>query len=92
MTICYILSSYQGFGLTIGSDFYLLVNPGARRNLAATNLLDSEVLHGYILNANASLPMAYLGATFTFIETEDSGHSHIVKGSSEELPSPKHSI
>ena len=78
--------------MTIGSDFYLLVNPGARRNLAATNLIDSEVLHGYILNANASLPMADLGATFTFIETEDSGHSHIVKGLSEEPASSEHSI
>ncbi|TBU49962.1 DUF1212-domain-containing protein [Dichomitus squalens] len=80
MVYAIIYTLFLGFGLTIGSDFYLLVNPKARRQLAATSLLDAEVLHGFILNANDSLPITNLGAVFTFVETEDSGHSHIIKG------------
>lgn len=43
-------------------------------------LLESETYHGYILSSNESIPISNLGATFTFVETEDSGQSHIVKG------------
>lgn len=41
---------------------------------------ESETYHGYILSSNASIPITNLGATFTFVQTEESGHSHIVKG------------
>ncbi|KAH9898182.1 hypothetical protein C8Q73DRAFT_683941 [Cubamyces lactineus] len=80
MVYAIIYTLFLGFGLTIGSDFYLLVNPHARRNLAATAMLDSETFHGYLLNSNTSLPLSQLGGTFTFMETADSGTSHIIKG------------
>ncbi|OSD03294.1 DUF1212-domain-containing protein [Trametes coccinea BRFM310] len=80
MVYAIIYTLFLGFGLTIGSDFYLLVNPKARRNMAATAMLDSETLHGYILNSNTSVPLSQLGGTFTFMQTADSGASHIIKG------------
>ncbi|PIL31734.1 hypothetical protein GSI_06438 [Ganoderma sinense ZZ0214-1] len=80
MVYAIIYTLFLGFGLTIGSDFYLLVNPAARRHLSETMLLESETYHGYILSSNTSIPIANLGATFTFVETEDSGQSHIVQG------------
>ncbi|KAI0639626.1 DUF1212-domain-containing protein [Trametes polyzona] len=80
MVYAIIYTLFLGFGLTIGSDFYLLVNPKARHNLAATAMLDSETLHGYIINSNTSLPLSQLGGTFTFMQTADSGASHIIKG------------
>ncbi|KAI0720004.1 hypothetical protein C8T65DRAFT_634556 [Cerioporus squamosus] len=82
MVYAIIYTLFLGFGLTIGSDFYLLVNPHARRNLAATEMLDSQILHGYIINSNVSttVPMSDLGGTFTFLETADSKSSHILKG------------
>ncbi|KAI0652067.1 hypothetical protein C8Q79DRAFT_1005298 [Trametes meyenii] len=80
MVYAIIYTLFLGFGLTIGSDFYLLVNPHARRNLIATAMLDSETLHGYILNSNTTTPLSQLGGTFTFMETADSGTSHIIKG------------
>ncbi|EIW64255.1 DUF1212-domain-containing protein [Trametes versicolor FP-101664 SS1] len=80
MVYAIIYTLFLGFGLTIGSDFYLLVNPKARQHLAATAMLDAETFHGFILNSNTSLPISQLGGTFTFMETADSGTSHIIKG------------
>ncbi|CDO72990.1 hypothetical protein BN946_scf185007.g44 [Trametes cinnabarina] len=80
MVYAIIYTLFLGFGLTIGSDFYLLINPKARRNMAATAMLDSETLHGYILNSNTSTPLSQLGGTFTFMQSADSGTSHIIKG------------
>lgn len=45
-------------------------------------MLDAETFHGFILNSNTSLPISQLGGTFTFMETADSGTSHIIKGQS----------
>ena len=70
----------QGFGLTIGSDFYLLVSPQARRNLAATNLLDSQVLHGFLIDTNTTASLADLGGTFTFLQSARPEERHVIKG------------
>ncbi|KAI0801052.1 DUF1212-domain-containing protein [Fomes fomentarius] len=81
MVYAVIYTLFLGFGLTIGSDFYLLVNPKARHNLAATAMLDSERLHGYIIDSNlTSAGLSGLGGTFVFLQTAASGHSNIVKG------------
>lgn len=76
----------QGFGLTIGSDFYLLVNPHARRYFEAMNLVDSQEVHGFIINANVSVPLSDLSATFTFMQTPTSAESRIVKGECSRMP------
>ncbi|RDX51091.1 DUF1212-domain-containing protein [Lentinus brumalis] len=82
MVYAIIYTLFLGFGLTIGSDFYLLVSPQARRNLEATTLLGSQILHGFVINSNVSstVPMSDLGGTFTFMETADTKSSHILKG------------
>ncbi|OBZ79347.1 Pheromone-regulated membrane protein 10 [Grifola frondosa] len=80
MVYAIIYTLFLGFGLTIGSDFYLLVNPAARRSMAATAMLDSETYHGHILANNASLPLSMLGGTFTFMQAPESGISHVIKG------------
>lgn len=49
-------------------------------------MLDAETFHGFILNSNTSLPISQLGGTFTFMETSDSGTSHIIKGQSLNAP------
>jgi hypothetical protein len=54
----------QGFGLTIGSDLYLLVDPKARNLYYHIN--NDE--HGNSnSNSNGSVPMTYLHGTFTML-------------------------
>ncbi|KAI0756791.1 hypothetical protein C8Q80DRAFT_56146 [Daedaleopsis nitida] len=81
MVYAIIYTLFLGFGLTIGSDFYLMVNAQARRNLAATNMLDSEILHGYLIDTNTTtVPFADVGGTFTFVQSVASGQSNFIKG------------
>ncbi|KAH9944199.1 DUF1212-domain-containing protein [Epithele typhae] len=81
-----IYTLFLGFGLTMGSDLYLLFNPLARRNIAASKSLDAQVLHGAILDANTSQPLQDAFGTFTFFRDGDSPGSQFIKGSL--LPRP----
>lgn len=71
----------QGFGLTIGSDFYLLFNPEARHVQAATDRLEAHTYHGAIIGNNDSLPLAQLSGTFSFTDVGQTA-SHVIKGES----------
>lgn len=71
--------SKQGFGLTIGSDLYLVINPEARRVDAGTDRAETETYHGHIIGNNASLPLSELGGTFSFMDVGQTT-AHVFKG------------
>ncbi|KZT02409.1 DUF1212-domain-containing protein [Laetiporus sulphureus 93-53] len=79
MVYAIIYTLFLGFGLTIGSEFYLMVNPEARHVLAATNKLESHVYHGYILANNASIPLEDLGGTYSFTDATLAA-TRVIKG------------
>ncbi|KAH9942926.1 hypothetical protein B0H21DRAFT_823762 [Amylocystis lapponica] len=79
MVYAIIYTLFLGFGLTIGSDFYLVINRDARRNLAATDMLQTETFHGHIIANNASLPLSDLAGTFSFMDVSTTA-SHVIKG------------
>jgi len=56
----------SGFGLTIGSDIYFLLDPRARHaQIAATALLDKVIIHGSFVADNTTQPTGFAG-TFSF--------------------------
>ncbi|CCL98503.1 uncharacterized protein FIBRA_00502 [Fibroporia radiculosa] len=79
MVYAIIYTLFLGFGLTIGSDFYLVINPEARHVLAATDRLEAHTYHGHIIANNASLPLADLGGTYSFTDISEAA-SHVIKG------------
>jgi len=70
-------TSSQGFGLTIGSDLYLLVNPKAQRALEAINHPTAEFLHGNFTEYNGTTLYQFAG-TFGFENATNS--QHVQKG------------
>ncbi|OSX67292.1 hypothetical protein POSPLADRAFT_1068427 [Postia placenta MAD-698-R-SB12] len=79
MVYAIIYTLFLGFGLTIGSDFYLLFNPEARHVQAATDRLEAHTYHGAIIGNNDSLPLAQLSGTFSFTDVGQTA-SHVIKG------------
>ncbi|PCH33928.1 DUF1212-domain-containing protein [Wolfiporia cocos MD-104 SS10] len=79
MVYAVIYTLFLGFGLTIGSDFYLVINPEARHVLAATDRLEAHTYHGHIIANNASISLAELGGTFSFTDVSQAA-SRVIKG------------
>ncbi|KAL6310166.1 hypothetical protein BKA93DRAFT_821221 [Sparassis latifolia] len=79
MVYAIIYTLFLGFGLTIGSDFYLVIDRDARRHLAASSMLGSETYHGHIIANNDSLSLSSLGGTFSFTDVAEAA-THVVKG------------
>ena len=69
----------QGFGLTIGSELFLVIVPQARKAQDITTLLESHAYHGYLLNNNASIPLANTSGTWLFTDVSDA-QSRVIKG------------
>ncbi|KAI0931784.1 hypothetical protein AcW2_000592 [Taiwanofungus camphoratus] len=79
MVYAIIYTLFLGFGLTIGSDLYLVINPEARRVDAGTDRAETETYHGHIIGNNASLPLSELGGTFSFMDVGQTT-AHVFKG------------
>jgi hypothetical protein len=66
----------QGFGLTIGSDLYLVLNKHARHNLDKAEAERYTMYHGTFHAENGTSPVPG-GAIFGFAQTND---PHMVNG------------
>jgi hypothetical protein len=75
---CFVTSQIhnQGFGLTIGSDLYLVLNKHARHNLDKAEAERYTMYHGTFHAENGTSPVPG-GAIFGFAQTND---PHIVNG------------
>lgn len=74
---------FQGFGLTIGSDFYLVVDRRARKayyaNSTPTNL---TYTHGRFVMANGSIPFIPIQGILGQANALNYEQQHLVKGTS----------
>ncbi|KAL4241818.1 ThrE exporter family protein [Abortiporus biennis] len=78
MVYAVIYTLFLGFGLTIGSDLYLIINKHARRNMALSTLEESTLVHGSLLVSNSS-DFNILTGSFALLDTTGK-NSHIFKG------------
>lgn len=76
MVYAIIYTLFLGFGLTIGSDLYLVLNKHARHNLDKTEAERYTIYHGTFHAQNGTSPVPG-GAIFGFAQTND---PHIVNG------------
>lgn len=68
----------QGFGLTIGSDIYLVINAHARHVFEDGGLAKLTQYHGQFTATNGSLPNLSIGATFGIASASEL--QNVVKG------------
>ncbi|KZS96865.1 DUF1212-domain-containing protein [Sistotremastrum niveocremeum HHB9708] len=84
MVYAIIYSLFLGFGLTIGSDLYLLIDSHARHRQAAATagLAAVTILNGNFSSSNMTSPYGNFYGTFTFSNTTavSSTESSIVTG------------
>jgi hypothetical protein len=75
--ICY----YKGFGLTIGSDFYLVADRRARRTYYRSSIPeDLSYTHGQFLMVNGSAPFVPLVGVLGQGNITGYAADHTVKG------------
>ncbi|KAI0068289.1 DUF1212-domain-containing protein [Artomyces pyxidatus] len=72
-----IYTFFLGFGLTIGSDFYLVVNRKAHRALELINNPTPDWMHGTFTSLNGTHHATFSGS-FGFVNTTNS--LHMMKG------------
>ncbi|TFK56557.1 hypothetical protein OE88DRAFT_1730037 [Heliocybe sulcata] len=77
MVYAVIYTLFLGFGLTIGSELYLVFNPHARTIVNHSGA--TEVVHGQFMARNGSDALVPLGGTFSFTRAEPIGQGHIIK-------------
>lgn len=89
MVYALIYTLFIGFGLQIGSDIYLLIDRGARKNLAvvAQRLVQTVQVHATFVSDNSSAPNALLNGTFMFRHKTPYAEAHIFEGC---VRSPEH--
>ncbi|TFY59848.1 hypothetical protein EVJ58_g5521 [Rhodofomes roseus] len=78
MVYAVIYTLFLGFGLTIGSELFLVIVPEARKAQDITTLLESHTYHGYLLNNNASIPLAQTSGTWSFTDISQA-QSRVIK-------------
>ncbi|KZT30722.1 DUF1212-domain-containing protein [Neolentinus lepideus HHB14362 ss-1] len=66
MVYAVIYTLFLGFGLTIGSELYLIFNPHARHIVNHSG--GTEVVHGQFMARNGSSAFVPLGGTFSFTQ------------------------
>jgi hypothetical protein len=71
---------FQGFSLTIGSDLYLLVNPGARREYLHPAPPKLSYFHGTLMPMNGTSAGMPVAGTFGFANLTTDAMHHIYKG------------
>lgn len=79
------MTSGQGFGLTIGSDLYILVDPKIRRHYYLPNSDDASnrnltYLHGAFTMLNGTSQLHPISGVLGMGEVLDNGTDLIVKG------------
>jgi len=79
MVYAVIYTLFLGFGLTIGSELFLVIVPEARKMQDITTLLESHAYHGYLLNNNASIPVAQTAGMWSFTDISQA-QSRVIKG------------
>ncbi|KAL1670420.1 hypothetical protein GGG16DRAFT_95861 [Schizophyllum commune] len=75
-----IYTLFLGFGLTIGSDFYLVVDRRARRNYYAGFSNNLNYTHGHFTMLNGTNPFSAIGGVLATGSTASYQLEHIVKG------------
>ncbi|KAH7930553.1 DUF1212-domain-containing protein [Leucogyrophana mollusca] len=79
MVYSIIYTLFLGFGLTIGSDLYLVVNPFARRELQRASIPNYKMFHGNFTPHNGSYPL-HGASTFGFADSTIVDHRYILRG------------
>ncbi|TRM66395.1 hypothetical protein BD626DRAFT_546679 [Schizophyllum amplum] len=75
-----IYTLFLGFGLTIGSDFYLVVDRRARRNYYAGYNNNLNYTHGHFTMLNGSTPFLPVGGVLATGSTVSYQLEHVIKG------------
>ncbi|KII94210.1 hypothetical protein PLICRDRAFT_102260 [Plicaturopsis crispa FD-325 SS-3] len=78
MVYAIIYTLFLGFGLTIGSDIYLVINAHARHVFEDGGLAKLTQYHGQFTATNGSLPNLSIGATFGIASASEL--QNVVKG------------
>lgn len=72
---------FQGFGITIGSDFFFLLDPAAKRKQLAAILAESYTLSGSFDASNSTMgDMQGWAGTFTFTNATTNTNTAVAKG------------
>ncbi|KAF9229105.1 DUF1212-domain-containing protein [Gyrodon lividus] len=78
MVYAIIYTLFLGFGLTIGSDIYLVINPYARRVLEKAEAPSYRMFHGSFRAENGSLPLGE--AVFGFAKAASLDKNYLLRG------------
>ena len=78
-TLFFEANVIQGFGLTIGSDLYLVVDRRARRIYYQGNIQDYVYIHGTFSSTNGSTPLTNIKGVIGW-EGNATGLQHVYKG------------
>ncbi|KAG8219667.1 hypothetical protein J3R82DRAFT_622 [Butyriboletus roseoflavus] len=78
MVYATIYTLFLGFGLAIGSDIYLVINPHARRALEKKETPTYNVLHGSFRAENGTFPLG--GAVFGFAKAASLDPNYLLRG------------
>lgn len=71
----------QGFGLTIGSDFYLVIDRRARRNYYRSSIPSNLTYsHGHFLMQNGSNPLSPIKGVLALGKAGGNVPDHTMKG------------
>ncbi|KAI0347819.1 DUF1212-domain-containing protein [Trametopsis cervina] len=71
MVYAFIYTLFLGFGLSFGSDLYLVISKYGRQDESNTQAAESEFLHGAFHASNVSSDISVLTASFTFLDSTD---------------------
>ncbi|KAI9461759.1 DUF1212-domain-containing protein [Boletus coccyginus] len=78
MVYATIYTLFLGFGLAIGSDIYLVINPRARRALERSQMPSYTVFHGSFQAGNGTFPLG--GAVFGFAQAASLDRNYLLRG------------
>ncbi|KAH0838169.1 DUF1212-domain-containing protein [Lanmaoa asiatica] len=78
MVYAIIYTLFLGFGLAIGSDIYLVINPHARRALEKNQTPSYRVLHGSFQAENGTFPLGE--AVFGFAKAASLDANYLLRG------------
>lgn len=68
----------KGFGLTIGSDIFLVIDPRARRALEKSRMPGYRMLHGSFQAQNGTFPLGK--AVFGFAKPATLDRNYLLRG------------
>ncbi|KIJ68213.1 hypothetical protein HYDPIDRAFT_82792, partial [Hydnomerulius pinastri MD-312] len=78
MVYAIIYTLFLGFGLTIGSDLYLVVNPHARRALEKSAIPNYKMFHGSFQARNGSSTLSH--SVFGFAKAPSLDRNYMLRG------------